>query len=153
MIKFALDNCQRSITKGRPTSLCDECSGMSSLCRVHARASNGIPARQHWQKVIRGASQARRHLLAATHRVKSLTRYHRDMHTYSVTSDVKNKEAASKASICTGFAPSALPEVLVPVKAENSHTGVSTWNVHVASKPRVQKEVDVYSQVCLTHHL
>ncbi len=86
---------------------------------------------------------------STTHRVKSLTRYHRDMYTYSVTTDVKIKEASNKASICTGFAPSALPEVLVPVKAENSHTGVSTWNVYIASKPRVQKEVDVLHRYAL----
>ena len=42
----------------------------------------------------------------------------------------------------TGLTPDALPEVQEPVLAENSQTGVSTRNAHIASKPKVQKEED-----------
>ena len=44
---------------------------------------------------------------------------------------------------CTGLAPDALPEVQEPVLAENSQTGVSTRNAHIASKPKAQNEVDI----------
>ena len=41
---------------------------------------------------------------------------------------------------CTGLTPDVLPEVQKPVLAENSQTGVSTRNAHIASKPKAQKE-------------
>ena len=43
---------------------------------------------------------------------------------------------------CAGLTSNALPEAQSTVSAENSQTGVSTRNAHIASKPKVQKEED-----------
>ena len=41
---------------------------------------------------------------------------------------------------CAGLASNALPEAQSTVSAESSQTGVSTRSVHIASKPKAQKE-------------
>ena len=44
---------------------------------------------------------------------------------------------------CGGLTSNALPEAQSTVSAESSQTGVSTRNVHIASKPKAQNEVDI----------
>ena len=44
---------------------------------------------------------------------------------------------------CAGLTSNALPEAQSTVSAESSQTGVSTRNVHIASKPKAQNEVDI----------
>lgn len=43
---------------------------------------------------------------------------------------------------CAGLTSNALPEAQSTVSAESSQTGVSTRSVHIASKPKAQKEED-----------
>ena len=49
----------------------------------------------------------------------------------------------TETSQCIGFASDALPEVQKPTLADDSQTGVSTRNAHIASKSKAQKEIDV----------
>ena len=44
---------------------------------------------------------------------------------------------------CTGLTSDALPEVLKLTMVENSDTGVSTRNAHIASKSKAQKEEEI----------
>ena len=48
-----------------------------------------------------------------------------------------------KNSSCAGLTSNALPEAQSIVSAESSQTGVSTRSVHIASKPKAQKEEDI----------
>lgn len=44
---------------------------------------------------------------------------------------------------CAGLTSNAFPEAQSTVSAESSQIGVSTRNVHIASKPKAQNEVDI----------
>ena len=68
-----------------------------------------------------------RSFINVRHVVKSLTKYHQDMETYSTTSDVKNERSISTDAASAGFVPDALPEVQSG-KETNSQTGVSAEN-------------------------
>ena len=44
---------------------------------------------------------------------------------------------------CAGLTSNVLPKAQSTISAESSQTGVSTRNVHIASKPKVQREGDI----------
>ena len=59
------------------------------------------------------------------------------------TSEDVHTVGGGKTPPCAGLTSNALPEAQSIVSAESSQTGVSTRNVHIASKPKAQNEVDI----------